>query len=95
MKNTGREFPDCFGNLNIVFPKGTDGLRHTPDSCFTCSEKTPCLKKAMTGKGGLKVKEEFTKRAYESGLIGFFERWSKKKEINQKLQKKTSKKNDI
>ncbi len=91
MKDTDKELPECFGNLNIVFPKGTDGLRHTPDTCFICPEKTPCLKIAMAGKGGLKVKEEFTRRAYESGLIGFFERWSKKKELIQKLRKKGKK----
>ena len=88
MKDTGKDLPDCFGHLDIVFPKGADGLRHTPDSCFDCPQKTPCLKRAMAGNKGLKVKEEITKRAYESGLIGFFERWSEKKSIYHRLRKK-------
>jgi hypothetical protein len=37
--------------------------------------------------GGLKVREEQIDRAYSSGMIGFFERWSRKKAINR--QKKS------
>ena len=42
----------------------------------------------MDGADGLHVKEERTDRAYESGIIGFFERWSTKKELNRKMRKK-------
>jgi hypothetical protein len=87
MINRNEEEPACFGDLEIVFPKTDDGLRHSPESCIHCFHKTECLRKAMAGKGGLKVKEENTDRAYASGTIGFFERWSKKKVIRQKTVK--------
>lgn len=82
------KFPPCFGNLEIVFPKGEDGLRHTPESCIPCSYKTPCLRKAMAEKGGLTVREEIVDRAYASGMVGFFERWSRKKALNTQKQRK-------
>ncbi len=88
MQESEDKLPSCFGNLDIVFPKSTDGLRHTPKTCFSCPEKTLCLKRAMAGKKGLQVKEEVTDRAYESGSIGFFERWSQKKKIHHRLRKK-------
>jgi len=71
--------PACFGDLESVFPVGTDGLRHTPECCMACSEKTDCLKAAMESLGGLKVREEKLNRAYESGMMGFLERWARKK----------------
>ncbi|RJP75923.1 MAG: hypothetical protein C4522_19490 [Desulfobacteraceae bacterium] len=82
------EVPACFGKLDIVFPKKDDGLRHSPESCMPCFYKTECLRSAIDGSDGVQVKEERTDRAYESGLIGFFERWSTKKELNRKKQKK-------
>jgi len=85
MTDQNQEKPACFGNLEIVFPKTDDGLRHSPESCMPCFYKTKCLKKAMEGQDGLKVKEENTDRAYESGTIGFFERWSKKKALQKKI----------
>ena len=78
------EKPSCFGNLDIVFPKHEDGLRHSPESCLPCFYKTECMRRAMAGKDGLKVREENTDRAYAAGVIGFFERWSKKKTFRQK-----------
>jgi hypothetical protein len=39
---------------------------------------------AIQGRDGLKVKEEQIDRAYQSGMIGFLERWSKKKAIDRK-----------
>ena len=79
--------PQCFGVLDSVFPKKENGLRITPDNCLECYHKTECLKSAMQGPGGLKVKDEFVDRAYESGMIGFLKRWSKKKDINRRLKK--------
>ena len=84
------EVPACYGKLEVVFPKGGDGLRHSPDSCMPCFFKTRCLRTAMEGSEGLQVEEERTDRAYESGLIGFFERWSRKKELSRKIQKKNA-----
>ncbi|MEE4600825.1 MAG: hypothetical protein V2J65_06060 [Desulfobacteraceae bacterium] len=87
MSQKKRRTPDCFANLETVFPMGKDGLRHTPDVCLACHHKTECLRMAIQEGGGLKVREEQIDRAYSSGMIGFFERWSRKKAINR--QKKS------
>lgn len=36
---------------------------------------------------GLKVREESVDRAYESRMIGFFERWSRKKDLRRRMKK--------
>jgi len=41
-----------------------------------------------TIKEGLKVKEEMVDRAYNSGMIGFFKRWSDKKDFHRKMHEK-------
>ena len=79
--NKKEKYPACFGVLNNVFPKSTDGCRTSPDVCLECSVKTECLKTAMKKKEGLKAREEFADRAYDSGTIGFFERWILKKNL--------------
>jgi hypothetical protein len=94
-----QEYPYCFGKLDLVFPMGKDGLRHTPESCTPCIYKTECLRSAVAETGGLEIREEKVDRAYSAGLIGFFERWSRKKEIERKrkeggaVRKKTKKLN--
>jgi len=87
-KDPDKKFPACFGKLEIVFPKSRNGLRNTPETCFACRHKTECLRSAMEGAGGLKVREEFVDRAYTSGTMSFLERWYKKKDIKRKIQKK-------
>lgn len=79
--------PDCFGALDTVFPKASDGLRHTPETCLACSHKTECLKTALKGRNGLELKNDHIDKAYNSGMITFFERWSQKKHIKSKLKK--------
>jgi hypothetical protein len=79
--------PECFGNLDKVFPKGKDDLRHSPESCVQCVHKTDCLTTAMKNKSGLKFQEEMVDRAYRLKKITLFERWSKKKILQQKLKK--------
>jgi hypothetical protein len=83
-----QKFPPCFGDLESVFPVGEAGLRQTPGSCMVCVYKTECLRKAMAEKGGITVREEMVDRAYESGMVGFFERWSRKKALAAKKQSK-------
>ncbi len=83
--------PACFGDLQKVFPLCADGLRATPPECMACAYKTPCLRVAMTRKAGLKVREEAVDRAYASGMMGFFERWSRKKSIQRRLTHKPKK----
>jgi hypothetical protein len=76
--------PECFGQLEIVFPMGANGLRHSPETCVACVHKTDCLRTGLRGDAGLKVHEEHVDRSYESGMIGFAERWSKKKAIERR-----------
>jgi len=75
--------PECFGQLDIVFPMGEDGLRHSPETCLKCLEKTDCLRTGLKGKAGLDVHEEHVDRSYDSGMIGFAQRWSQKKTIKR------------
>ncbi len=81
------KYPSCFGDLNIVFPMGENNLRNTPESCMVCLYKTNCLKTAMAGKAGLQVEEEKVDRAYASGMIGFIDRWSNRKELQHRKKK--------
>ena len=78
--------PDCFGRLETVFPKGEDGLRHTPEACHECPEKVECLRSAIQGRDGITVREEKLDRVYASGHIGFIERWSQKKKIHRQKE---------
>jgi hypothetical protein len=82
------KYPPCFGDLETVFPIGEEGLRHSPESCMPCYYKTQCLRKAMAQKDGIKVREEMVDRAYASGVMGFFDRWSRKKALQAKKQKR-------
>ena len=75
--------PSCFGELETVFPLRSDGLRVTPISCLQCLHKTECLRSAMGGTGGFSVREEMIDRAYRGGLMGFFQRWSQKKNLHR------------
>jgi hypothetical protein len=83
-----KKFPPCYGDLETVFPEGEKGLRQTPESCMPCSYKTECLRKAMSEKGGITVRQEMVDRAYASGMVGFFERWSRKKALNALKRRK-------
>lgn len=84
-----KSLPDCFGNLEKVFPMTRSGLRETPEDCFFhCPVKTRCLKQAMATKDGVKVEEEIIERGTKAGAMTFFERWSRKKQAHRKLQKK-------
>jgi hypothetical protein len=82
-KNHADDKPYCFGKLESVFPLGKDGLRHTPETCMTCRTKTECLRTAMRGKEGITVREEVLDRAYAAGVMGFLERWSRKKYLHR------------
>ncbi len=94
MKDNKKKYPSCFGILDRVFPIGEDGLRTSPEACLECIYKTKCLRSAMAGSGGLTVHEELVDRAYESGMIGFLGRWSKKKDLNRKIKAQKAKHKD-
>jgi len=87
-KELNKKFPPCFGELETVFPMGKNGLRNTPETCLACGHKTECLRSAIEGVGGLKVREEFIERAYQSGRINFLKRWSIKKALQRKLKER-------
>ena len=85
----GKERPECFKNLEKVFPMTDTGLRQTPDDCFYyCPYKTECLREALASSRGDTVEEEIIDRRAESGAIGFFERWSRRKKLYNKKKKK-------
>lgn len=84
---TNETNPECFGDLETVFPMGEDGLRASPEKCLSCDLKTECLREAMARRNGLKMREERVDKAYESGMLGFFQRWSRKKDLQRKMQK--------
>ena len=79
--------PGCFGDLKTVFPMTDSGLRETPEKCFACPFKTLCLKQAMQTRQAVQVEEEMIERGEKAGAIGFFERWSRKKQIHRKTKK--------
>ena len=79
--------PDCFGRLDIVFPREKGGLRSSPIACMACVFKTECLREAVKGKDGAALREEQVDRAYRSGAMGFLERWSKKKSLHRKKRR--------
>jgi len=83
-----QEKPDCFGLIDVVFPMKEDGLRHSPDTCMSCVHKTDCLRTAMGNPDGVQVREEIVDRAYASENIGFFERWSRRKQLSKLKEKK-------
>jgi hypothetical protein len=74
----------CFGKLEKVFPMGADGLRESPEPCLSCYCKTECLRAAMKGHDGLQVQQEIVDRAYDSGLMRFIDRWSRKKALHRR-----------
>ena len=86
IRKKSKEHPYCYGKLDNVFPMGKDGLRETPESCQFCLDKTECLRAAMQSADGTKVKQEALNRAYRSGVVGFWERWSRKKKLHRKLK---------
>ena len=87
---THEERPYCYGKLECVFPMGESGLRETPESCLVCYCKTECLRTAMQTEDGAQVKEERIDRAYAAGIMGFFERWSRKKALRQRRKSSTT-----
>jgi hypothetical protein len=78
--------PYCFGNLDAVFPLGPDGLRTTPESCMVCHCKTDCLRTALAGPAGDQVRQEHLRRAEDAGMVGFLDRWMRKKQLHRQAR---------
>ena len=85
MKNTAR--PDCYGELDKVFPMGEDMLRSVSEACQACPSVHNCLKAAINTPEGLEMRasrmEEYGEKAPSSGggVAGFFKRWSELKSL--------------
>jgi hypothetical protein len=84
MPEDPKERPECYGNLETVFPMADDGLRCTPDACMACGHKTECLQAAMGRPAGIEVREEMVDRAYASGQLTFLQRWSRRKSFSRR-----------
>ena len=85
-----RETPYCFGKLDQVFPMTDSGFRESPESCRVCLYKTECLRTAMQTPDGAIVKQEALDRAYASGMVGFWTRWSRKKALQRKMKSRST-----
>jgi hypothetical protein len=49
-----------------------------------CRLKTECLRSALASSEGVAVREEALERAYRAGMVGFLERWSRKKSLSRR-----------
>ncbi|MBU1172674.1 MAG: hypothetical protein KKD44_24200 [Proteobacteria bacterium] len=85
MAPSNQSKPICFGQLEKVFPKTENGLRESPERCIqACELKTECLRTALSkDPKANEVHEEKVDNAYDAGLLTFFERWSRKKQLNK------------
>lgn len=90
MSDASKKRPECYGNLEKVFPLREDGFRVSPVECMQCIHKTECLRSAIGASSGFSIREEMVDRAYRGGLIGFFNRWSQKKAIHRMKKSKSS-----
>jgi hypothetical protein len=89
MTKKNESLPNCFSDIDTVFPMTNTGLRMSPEKCMACKHKTNCLKEAIQkGPKAMEVQEEYVDRAYDSGTIGFWARWSRKKSLHRNAQKK-------
>jgi hypothetical protein len=77
--------PECFGDLEKVFPPGDDGLRQTPDLCMACGHKTACLRQALVDGGAARIR--FERVEQEDDSSGFLRRWSARKHYFRTLEK--------
>ncbi len=73
----------CFGNLEVVFPLGNGGMREVPHGCTECPERVDCMKVALVSDEGIRFTEEMLERSEKSGMMGWLERWSRKKELSR------------
>ena len=88
-KNENNEKPDCYGDLDCVFPMGEDGLRQSPHECmFKCGLKTDCLREAIATQRGIELQEKQVDKNYDSGMLSFFQRWSEKKRLDKRKKDK-------
>ncbi len=69
--------PDCFGHMEVVFPRRPDGLRESPPECLACEIKVECLKAALVSPQGAAVEQGGLARNTAVGrVVRGFRRWS-------------------
>lgn len=69
--------PDCFADIDTVFPVGADGLRQSPPGCLACEVKVECLKTALNTPRGSQVDRGGQGRKTVAGkVLKGFRRWS-------------------
>jgi hypothetical protein len=73
----------CFGILEVVFPKTERGMREVPPGCMECDKRVDCMKAALRSGEGIRFTEEMIERSERVGMIGWLDRWSRKKELNR------------
>jgi len=89
LSNQYESFPKCFSDIDTVFPMTEMNLRMSPETCMSCKHKTACLREAIQkDQKGISVQQEYIDRAYETGTIGFWSRWSRKKTLHRNAQQK-------
>jgi hypothetical protein len=82
-EKSGSPRKHCFGILEVVFPEGEKGMREVPPGCTDCTERVVCMKAALASEDGIRFTEEMLERSESVGMIGWLERWSRKKELNR------------
>jgi hypothetical protein len=82
---------ECFGKLERVFPLKTHGLREVPAECFSCADRVVCLRTAIDSEEGISMRVERLDQTSLGGFKGRLRRWSEKKELNRKIEKKRQK----
>lgn len=76
--------PHCFGDLQRVFPAGSQGLRQVAAGCWDCTHRVDCLRVAASGQGGETLVEEKHLRGDPEGVVGFMRRWSRRKAASRR-----------
>ena len=79
---------DCFGILDKLFPMGKEGLREIVPACFDCPDRKECLQAALNTEQGLVFRSEIVDRSPASGFVDRFKRWSDRKDLSRRLNKK-------
>ncbi len=69
--------PDCFADIDTVFPRRPDGLRESPSRCLACGLKVECLKAALSSPEGAGVERGGLARNTAVGrVLKGYRRWS-------------------
>jgi hypothetical protein len=82
--------PECYGDVETVFPMGGQGLREVSPGCWDCPHRVECLRAAVTGRpGGRVIAEDRGRREQEhlGGAAGFLRRWSRLKAHSKGMNK--------